>query len=524
MLESSPSAGDPLIGRVIADRYRVVSLIGEGGMGRVYLADQLMGTTTRRVALKVLATRMAEAEATARFYRECEAVVQLEHANIIRFYDFGQVTLGDRGGDPRLYIVMEYVDGPTLAELIARGPMELATVDRLVRQIGAALGEAHRRGIVHRDLKPENVLVATDAVEGPVAKVLDFGIAKMTTASSEVTRQGTILGTPPYMSPEQVTGGVVDARTDVYALALITYEMVTGVRPFDARTPMEWAQAHTMRPPRAFDDTSGGRLLSASRRAAILSALEKDASRRTDGVLRFVREFVPEPMRDSSVASTPTPTVRAPIEPTTALPVRRGPLVAVAVGVIGLLGVAIVLGLWEMAGTPQPGPPTPSSMPPVTASMIDAGPTVATAIDAGPALAAPTAVDAGMPVTWLGQVHHARSVRDVASALGAPDGQCAVLEPHAMLTLELPVGRDERPDGTEAPELSVVLGDSVPSGPYVVELGVNHDSFHLLANEMIGTAWLDADPSDVPYFHFVRLQNHGPSHVCLDAVAIVDRP
>ena len=305
---------DPLIGHVIAERYRIVSKIGEGGMGRVYLAEQRMGTTTRHVAIKVLTTSMSDQLAVARFYRECETVVKLSHPNTIRFYDFGTVDVPLAGGavDRKLYIAMEYVAGRSLAGAIEEGPLSLAAVDRLVRQIAGALTEAHRRGIVHRDLKPENVLLAHDDVEGEIPKVCDFGIAKDDRpGATEITAQGTIIGTPAYMSPEQIAGLPVDERSDVYALALMTYEMLTGARPFAARTPLEWATAHMTEAPRAFEDFPSTRELPFVRRAAILSALAKDPLERTPTVRAFVEDFTGEPRG----TSTTPPSMRAPRPP-----------------------------------------------------------------------------------------------------------------------------------------------------------------------------------------------------------------
>ena len=180
MARRSSRRSDPLIGHVIAERYRIVSKIGEGGMGRVYLAEQRMGTTTRTVAIKVLTTSLSDQLAVARFYRECETVVKLSHPNTIRFYDFGtvEVPLAGGGHRPQLYIAMEYVDGRSLAGAIEAGPLALEWSTGSCARSRGALTEAHRRGIVHRDLKPDNVLLARNDAEGEIPKVCDFGIAK----------------------------------------------------------------------------------------------------------------------------------------------------------------------------------------------------------------------------------------------------------------------------------------------------------------------------------------------------------
>ena len=208
-LDDAAAARDPLFGQLVHDRYRIVRVIGEGGMGRVYYAEQRMGGTTRPVAIKVLRapSRGDDGVAEQRFTRECELVVQLTHPSTIRFYDFGKLP------DGRLYIAMEHIAGRSLAKATEEGPMALPVIERLVGQIGGALTEAHRRGIVHRDLKPDNILLAHNQDEGEFAKVLDFGIAKqggVESTGSEITSEGLIVGTPAYMSPEQLSGKPVD--------------------------------------------------------------------------------------------------------------------------------------------------------------------------------------------------------------------------------------------------------------------------------------------------------------------------
>ena len=500
MLDAPRSDADPLIGKVVADRYRIVRAIGEGGMGRVYLAEQRMGATTRRVAVKVLSTSMNDQHAVARFYRECETVVQLEHPNTIRFYDFGHVTLtnGERSED-RLYIAMEYVDGPSLAELITRGPLSIETVDRLVRQIAGALGEAHRRGIVHRDLKPENVLVAKDTDDQEVAKVLDFGIAKQASATAaEVTAQGTLLGTPAYMSPEQLSGQPTDERSDVYALALVTFEMLTGKRAFEASSPIQWANAHMKEAPRSFDDFAATRGLSAERRAAVMHGLAKDRAERTPSATRFVEEFCRADRASPPAAMTTS-------NETPALPRSSSGAVVIAGALAIGLGAVIAVGGWLYL---RPQPTT------TIAPVPDAGSPML--VDAA---ASPAPHDAGPPQPfWLTIMHHQRGVLDEASALGAPDGQCATIEPHGMITLTFSPDARVSTDHGPGADLRVVLDDA-RSGPYRLEVGVDHDTFAIVADEMVGGGSIDVDPADVSGYRFVRISNRASAGtVCLDAV------
>ena len=201
------AVADPLIGRVLAGKYKVVQLLGEGGMGSVYLAEQQLGTTTRKVAIKTLHSHLSRDEGIReRFQREVGTLAGLEHPNTVQVYDFG--TTPEEG---LLFIAMEYVQGKSLADIIDHeGALAPDRVRKIIEEIGGSLAEAHSQGIVHRDLKPDNVILTDRAGQKDFVKVLDFGIAKRSkeAASKEkkLTQQGMVLGTPPYMSPEQFTG------------------------------------------------------------------------------------------------------------------------------------------------------------------------------------------------------------------------------------------------------------------------------------------------------------------------------
>jgi serine/threonine-protein kinase len=220
--------------------YRIVQRLGRGAMGVVYEAEDQQ--QSRRVALKVLAlSRPGDEERRRRFLREASAAAAVVHPNIAAAYSAGH----ERGLG---YLAMEYIAGVTLREAMRRqgGPFELSDAVRIGEAIASGVGRAHQLGIVHRDLKPENVMIAdTGAV-----KVLDFGLAKQVAfpagahgeapvARRAVTFEGHILGTPAYMSPEQSSGRAVDARSDVFALGVILYELVTGKRPFGGRNAVE---------------------------------------------------------------------------------------------------------------------------------------------------------------------------------------------------------------------------------------------------------------------------------------------
>ena len=211
--------------RVLADRYRIERVIGEGGMATVYLAEDLKHR--RKVAVKVMRPELAATLGADRFLREVEIAAQLNHPHILPMYDSGSA-----GGV--LYYVMPYVEGESLAARIAReGELPVAVALRLGREVAEALAYAHKRGIVHRDIKPANILIS----EGH-ALVADFGIARAVGAEGEaITRTGLAIGTPQYMSPEQASGDKeVDGRTDIYALGAVLYEMLTGEPPFTGRS------------------------------------------------------------------------------------------------------------------------------------------------------------------------------------------------------------------------------------------------------------------------------------------------
>jgi len=291
LLPAAPTEdADPLIGSVVGGRFRIVGILGEGGMGRVYNGEQQMGTTVRKVAVKTLLSQFAkDPQVVARFMRECGTVAELEHPNTIKVYDFGQTPSGE------LYIAMELLSGESLEKTLESGPVAPERVDRILSQVCGSLQEAHDKGIVHRDLKPANIYLTIRAGEEDYVKVLDFGIAKRDEKHSKheakLTQQGTVLGTPPYMSPEQFRGQELDMRSDIYSLGVMAYEMLTGRLPFDADTPWAWATQHMTAQPFPFETVPLGSQVPAKMKAAVMRALSKDRNHRQQSVREFCEEL-----------------------------------------------------------------------------------------------------------------------------------------------------------------------------------------------------------------------------------------
>jgi len=218
---------DPLLGTQIG-HYTIDRLLGEGGMGRVYLAHHAH-LPNKRYAVKVLlGDHAASAQMRARFTREAERASQLDHPNVVKVVDFGQT------GHGLLYIVMDHVDGPSLMSMIGEVPMPPAQVIALARAICNGLAHAHAAGIIHRDLKPENILVSTGP-DGPVPRIVDFGLAlSVDQTDARLTESGMTMGTPAFAAPEQLSGKAIDHRADLYALGMTMFEMLTGgMAPFD---------------------------------------------------------------------------------------------------------------------------------------------------------------------------------------------------------------------------------------------------------------------------------------------------
>jgi serine/threonine-protein kinase len=275
---------DTLIGRVLAGRYRVLSQIGQGGMGTVYRAQhQMLG---RVDAVKVIRPEVSQNPQTMqRFLREAKLASSINHPNAVVIHDFGEAENGI------IYLAMEFIEGRSLDDLIRQeSPVPVERAVRIAKQIAQALDAAHGLSIVHRDLKPENILV----LPNDFVKVVDFGIAKSIGANEtgkSVTQAGFVIGTPKYMSPEQVLGEPVDARSDIYSLALVVYELLTGMSPFAGTTPQAQMVYRVSEAPVSMNRIRPGFSLPVEIDQVVMRGLERYPSSRQQSAGVFAEEL-----------------------------------------------------------------------------------------------------------------------------------------------------------------------------------------------------------------------------------------
>ncbi len=287
-MPNSAQHDDPMVGRTVANRYVIQSRIGSGGMGTVYRAVQ--SGLGRSVALKLLKDEVSwDPDTITRFHREAKAMSLLVHANTVRVFDFGQTT------DGTLYLAMEFLEGDLLTRRIEReGGMSPPEAIKVAIQILSSLHEAHSKGIIHRDLKPDNILLTTvDGHTDEVVKVLDFGIAKVFEGDNQFdqleTQVGTVFGTPRYMSPEQAQGKPLDARSDIYSVGVLLYQMLTGLAPFRDEDAVVVMAKHIRDKPEPPVKVAPERRIPGSLNRAVLKALEKSADKRFQDAGAFIQ-------------------------------------------------------------------------------------------------------------------------------------------------------------------------------------------------------------------------------------------
>ena len=342
---------DQFIGRDILDgQFRILEKIGSGGMGSVYKASQ--PSMNRTVAVKILHPKLTNRrDLVSRFRREASAMSHLNHPNTVKVFNYGEIE------DGSLFIVMEFLEGRNLHQTVrTEGPMLYRRALPILIQVCAALGEAHSKGIIHRDLKPENIFLCKDPLgKEDYAKVLDFGLAKVTEremnpGSIVLTQEGMIFGTPEFMSPEQAQGKPLDPSSDIYSLAAILYEAITGKLPFNAKTAMEFIQHHVTSKPIDLNARVHGLSFPVDLAAALAKAMAKkpaDRFRTAEEFANALREVLTNAGIDPNAGGSNEP-VHAVVEKMpTAVP--QAPLVAPSRSYVPLvIGVAVgglVLGI-----------------------------------------------------------------------------------------------------------------------------------------------------------------------------------
>jgi serine/threonine-protein kinase len=284
-MQPAPPPRDPLIDTVVAERYRVIRQLGEGGMGQVYLAEHI--AIERRIALKILRPEYAHrGEMVSRFQQEAISASRIKHPNVLDVFDFGRLENGC------FFLVMEFLEGNDLAEEMSRRKV----IDpifgvRIALDVSRGLGAAHAKGVVHRDLKPENVFLQRTGDGEETTKIVDFGIAQLRTneeaagsVRKRLTRTGMIFGTPEYMAPEQAAGKRADHRADIYALGVMMFEMFTGSVPFTDETFLGVLSKHATEVPPAMSAVYPELAISPQLQAVVMKALAKNPDERYDSM------------------------------------------------------------------------------------------------------------------------------------------------------------------------------------------------------------------------------------------------
>ena len=382
----SGALSNDLVGTVLSDRYRIIKKLGEGGMGSVYLAEHT--TINKKLAIKVLSPEYShKQDLVDRFLQEARAASMIEQQNVVEITDFGSTPSGS------VFFVMEYLNGEDLSSTIKNeGPLPWERVKPIALQICDALTAAHEAGIIHRDMKPENCYRIRRGSNADFIKVLDFGIAKVTSDEGDgggrnLTRTGMIFGTPEYMSPEQAKGERVDRRVDIYALGVILYELLTGRVPFTADTFMGILTKHMFEAPPAPSSVVPDTRIDPEVEAIILKALQKDREYRFQDMREMAEairavgtgsgavEVVPE-----SVMGPATGQIRFAGQGThtqigsdletaddVVRPNNMGTVIGIAAFAVVLVGGAAAWGMGLFDGAPEP-PSDPNPTPAVVES------------------------------------------------------------------------------------------------------------------------------------------------------------
>jgi serine/threonine-protein kinase len=398
LLPVPPPPSRDLSGSLLLDRYRLIKKLGEGGMGTVYLAEHV--TIKKRCAIKLLNPEYAhKQDLVERFLQEARAASMIAHENVVEITDFGAAPNGS------VFFVMEMLIGEDLSETIRRdAPLPWSRVKPMALQICRALGAAHDKGIIHRDMKPENCFRIERSGNADFIKVLDFGIAKVTSEDPDgtggrLTSTGMIFGTPTYMSPEQAQGSKVDLRSDIYAVGVILYELLTGKVPFSADNFMGILTKHMFDDPPAPSAVAPEANIDPEVEAVVLKALQKERAYRYASMQEFaaailavgtgaepptvIPEARPRPVsggqpteflgrpRTGPVLAPAAPTGEVTLAEPPAAPRRRGLGVALLLGAVVLGGGVTAL---VMAGGDTPAPQAPAVAAPASEPVPKASP------------------------------------------------------------------------------------------------------------------------------------------------------
>jgi serine/threonine protein kinase len=536
---------DPLVGSVIDEKYRLDSRIGVGGMGSVYRATRLLIGDS--VAVKVLhAEQLHDPNTAERFRREAQAAARLKHPNAVAIHDFGVSSEG------MVYLVMELVEGDTLRRLIKEhGPLAPSAVSEILTQVCGALDAAHQQNIVHRDIKPDNIVVALTGT-GPRVKVLDFGIARLRDLKvlNNLTQTGSVVGTPHYMSPEQCLGEELDARSDIYSLGVVLYEMLAGIVPFNSPTSMAVVVQHVNAAPASLRALNMS--IPAAVEAVVLRALEKrrDARPQTAGAL--ADEFAAAVRGGLTMDATPLPgsaalTGAGAAYPPTVLmstpgstsavasevPDRRSPggagntrrarrpsrglTAAGAVVVAALIGA----GVWAQVSRAVEGGGAGKALPSPSPSSPDTPAAVPASAPAAAPAAAPTPAPTPPEVhDWSVVVEGTSDVTNATAALGARDDSIAVIAPGGALAVRFIPGRGfSDADGADIrvygpagqPTFYRLFARDEPGDPWV-RFDTNRRGF------LNGAASHDMGHHRVRHAHEIMILNEGSEDLRIDAI------
>jgi serine/threonine protein kinase len=354
-----PVASDAMIGRWVLDQYIVRAKLGEGGMGGVYLADQ--PAIGRQAVIKVIHPWLSRDKViSARFATEAKAAARLQNPHIVAIFNYGRMP------DGTLFLAMEHLAGRTLAQLLrAEGRLDHARAVGIATQCCEALSHAHLRGVVHRDLKPSNIMLVRRDRGPEFVKVLDFGIAKLDGAG-EGTTAGAVLGTPQYMAPEQLTGKPVDGRSDIYAVGLMLYEMITGRPPFVAENAIGYVHQHCNEMPLPLAQACPAVRVPPALEACLMRALAKSPHQRPQSAELFADELWSALMATVDSSHVPAPRLKPPA------PARALVVGAVAAGIALVAGLSVAAFVWlrpepradpAAASASEPAPSQPSAPP-----------------------------------------------------------------------------------------------------------------------------------------------------------------